>query len=288
MHEVLIVTASELDDHEWCPQYHDFRHKQRRRLIALEPEWAIHGNWAHKQLEQMIQGHPPRDLPPSMPGATGRALVLSMHAWWERFGKVHPWDHVLMAEKPGEVNLGWLGDGVCTLERTATSKIEVRFRGIPDGIVVWHGQGYHLSHKTTGPSTPVDVLCQGLAHSLHENLYPLLAREWFPDLPWGGTCANIIRKLAEKRAIEAPEQALHIEFLPITAEGIERARLDALDIVLRIAESRERVHRRRKGCLGIHGNSKCAYFGVCWERISIDNDTLYESYNPTERYERPE
>lgn len=268
--EPLVVTASELDDHEWCPQYHEWRWRTKRRLSGPEPEWAVLGKWLHLQMESMIQGHPPSaQLTPPIPIAKGRALLAAVHAWWAKYGREHPWESVLVAEKSLSVDIGKLKSGR-----------RVVFRGIPDAVVVWDGALWHCSHKSLSGYSPVDVFCAGLARELHECLYPLLVRASWPGLPYGGTLANIVRKLAERRTNEDAAQALHIEFIPVDEADIERARRDAIEL----CEVLDSKRRARKSCTGKFGNSLCAYYGPCWRGIPIES-ALFEDANPLERYE---
>ncbi len=222
------------------------------------------GTWAHKQLDSMMRGTPPCDLVPPEDNAKWRALTTGLYAWWEKYGIEHPWEAVLATETPHKVQLS----------------PSVWFQGIPDSWVVAFESLWHVSHKTIDQSKPPSVFCAQQGQTIHEAGYAMLGADIY-NIPYGGSMINVVRRLSEKRMNEDAMQALHLEFIPISAKQIARARDDILYTAERMND--EHILRRRV-CGGKFLNSKCQYYASCWEGISLDS-ILYTDYNPTARYD---
>ena len=262
---------SELEDHDFCPEYHHNRWMLQQVGIMDESEPLRLGTYAHKVLERMMRGEKPSFTAKLL--ASERALDLALAAWWGKLGIAHPWDAVLETEQALELEV-WspeLGQAGFVLF------------GTPDACVTWEGKLWHLQHKTIGQSIPVGVFSAGIAQSLHEAGYAALLQHAHPGIPYGGTLLNIVRRLSEKRALEDPSQALHIEFLAITPAQIERGLRDISHKAQQIL-AQTRRYRRRAACWGIYRNKLCEYYPSCWQGISINDAVLFEHKNPLSHY----
>jgi hypothetical protein len=267
------VTGSELLAFDRCPEFRRNLWEKRRQKQHSESEAQALGKWAHEILANMMKGISPGqlELPWFSQLAKARALRLALLAWWDRYSVSTPWSEVILVEEPltAQIRTGrppeWAGD--------------VILQGIPDAMVLWQGALWHCQHKTLDQSQSVENFACSVAQSLHESIYAILAKNRWPELRYGGTMLNIVRKMSEGAMLENASRALWLEFLPIGDRQIERAK----DDILWMVDHFDEPWRRRSGCVEV-GRGKCPYYEACWEGISLSDDSIYEDAIPDERY----
>ena len=267
------ISISEIKDHNLCPMYHWNRWKEERRAVEEQSEAVTLGTYAHTHLADMMKGRTLR-LGAEKLTAAERAVDTALVAWSTQYFHVDsallPWDEVLLVEEPLHLQL----------------TDDITLVGIPDAIVKSQGTLWHVQHKTIAQTIPVGVFTQGVAVSLHECGYAALIKNHYPNVPYGGTMLNIVRRMSEKRISDNPLQSLHLEFIPMSdariADGIADITLKARQILSEYQG--ERVEKRRESCTGLYRNKLCGYYDSCWRGVSIHNDILYEDANPRTRY----
>lgn len=262
------VSGSELVAFERCPVYHSNLYIHGRGRIGPPSESIELGKWAHEVLASMMKGIAPNspevmNQPWWATDAKARALKLALLAWWDRYSAHTPWDQP-----------------VIQVERALSVQMDTfTLVGIPDAIVRFQGALWHVQHKTLDQSRSVATYAQGVAASLHESIYAILIKKAFPSEPYGGTMLNVVRKLSEKGAKEDASRALHLEFIPIADAQLQRA----IDDISWAVGHFGITWRNRSSCVSPWG--LCAYYESCWQGISLNDDSIYESVNPRERYE---
>lgn len=267
------VTVSEVLTFDQCPQMWAWKYV---RGIAEEPTAAQRlGQALHTWFaERLRTGLPPGKLservhPDDLEDA--EAIDLALPEWERRFSDP-PWEEVVMVERELTMSVG-----------------DLQLLGKPDAVVRWMGKYWHTQHKSVGRSVPVEKFAMSVQKSLHEGLYcTMLEHNGYH--PTTGTMLNAVRKLSANTIKKSPGQALHLEFLPVTLpmrEGamqdlIARAReMRALESTL--DSSKPRAYRDRTACNGRFGNSRCPYYGVCWEGQEPEE---FPQQDPLERYRK--
>ena len=281
----LYITGSQLQDFERCPEYHRALWLLNRERIGPENENLLMGTWAHEALAILMRwpGTSPVSLPWFGTNAKWQALHLAIQAWADRYSMdvYRPWTKLIETENPLETPLVideqviLVSPKPTVLNGGKTVSIlgqEVWLLGTPDAWVIRHGKLWHVQHKTLDQSQSIANFAFKVAQSLHESIYAILGMAHWPELEYGGTMLNIIRKISLKRAKESPHEALHLEFIPITPEQIERAKLDLLYCVRHFHDG----WRRRSACSG-PPYGKCPYYEACWQGASLDDDILYQT-----------
>lgn len=69
------------------------------------------------------------------------------------------------------------------------------FQGRPDRVVEVYGKAMHVQNKTIGAARDIGQYISLARRNMHELLYGDFLSRKYPDLPYGGTIYNIIRKL---------------------------------------------------------------------------------------------
>jgi len=274
------LSVSEMQDWISCPQLWFWKwvlnRAVRRPGPALRAGLAVHACFE----ERLRSGDRPgidADFAEAEPNLA-RVLTAALGAWDRKYlDSEPPWTEIIAVEEPLRLQL----------------TEELALVGRPDSIVRWQSGIWHVQHKTTGQSTPVATFAAGIRRSFHENLYGVLIENAYPNERYMGTMLNVVRKLSMKRVDEDPNQALHMEFLPIPkaqrlqavesfrfyGKQIKSWRDELSGVNLRI------IPQNREHCTGQYKNTLCSHFGPCENPEAIWQDEHYETYDPRSRYQ---
>lgn len=135
--------------------------------------------------------------------------------------------------------------------------------GRPDAVVFGHDHKlYHLQHKAMMLSLSLSAYKEGMRLSPHELGYRLMIENRFPDVPYGGTISNILKK----GGIPGIEK-LDEDLIPIgakdTRDFILRVRDVVADMQFTIEDVKKGKTAPRNGDACFQNNSLCVYHKVC-------------------------
>jgi len=203
-----------------------------------------------------------------------RGMIEPLAFWKDQF----PIEETLEVEQPFEFYL------------TSGAK----FRGRPDRVVKAYGKAFHMQHKTMAAGVKPDVFVMLMSEKMHELLYAYYLRKKYAKhgLEYGGTIANIIRKLKYRskqvtkaeplgKILHTPEEMLFQNAVPISWESVEQAYTDAnglsvlMDRTVEMYLSGKRIERNRRLDGGLHGNAIDPYTLVAIGEIDLADDTFF-------------
>jgi len=246
--------VSEVIDFDNCPTLHRNRWVRENRTenssFALELGTAV-----HKVLKQIVLGESvenvedligPAAIPKDRNSAKSADLVL---AQWKSIPR--DWE-VIAAEELMEMEVTDPDGGSFVLY------------GTPDLVVRWSGKTWHVQHKTLSASRPLWSYVKEIKSSLHEGLYGEMIDRTYGN--YAGTMLNVVRKISLKQATLDPSTGMHMEFMKIS-KSLRTEVLADLTMRKRDLENayrdKDRPYKRRKHCLGTHGNQACYLYEAC-------------------------
>ena len=202
-----------------------------------------------------------------------RSMIEPLAFWKDQF----PVEETLEVEQPFEF---WLTSGA-------------KFRGRPDRVVKVYGKAFHMQHKTMSAGVRADTFMMLMSEKAHELLYAYYLRKKYAKLglEYGGTIANIIRKLKYRskptkaepmgKILHTPEEMLFQNAVPIDWESVMRAFDEVNDLSIHMDRTLEMylsdklIPRNRRLDGGRYGNSIDPYTLVAVGELDINDDTFF-------------
>ena len=277
------VNISRIQARLMCPAYEHYRYRLKRAPqfagVALYTGIAVH-KFFEVFLPHASEVYSRRDAMDALEAEFKKAFALCEDGD-ERYEKLN-FDLKLMRLllPQWEVPKDWRVLGVEKIMEVDTPINGHTLFGRLDALVEWNGRLWHMQHKTASAYTSIPIYVKAIQRSWHENVYAAMVRKAFPDRLYGGTCLNLVRKVAQKVAQDpkAVHSAFHIEYIPISTKAMNDTLTDLDAIVDTMHFEEEDAQARRvatenapafrpvqhhDACTGKYGNSLCAYLDVC-------------------------
>lgn len=179
----------------------------------------------------------------------------------------------------------------------------IAVRGRPDRMAVVFGKLVHVQNRTLAAGVNFGLYTELAKRDYHELVYAWAMQKKYPDLKYGGSLMNLIRKLKfrskptkacpEGKVIHAPNEMFGQFMVPMLDNQIDLAMHDLrkdtheMQRTIAVYESEGEFpspNRQRDG--GPFGNSKDIYFDVFMGKISVDDDKWFKTredmYAPTD------
>lgn len=165
-------------------------------------------------------------------------------------------------------------------------------RGRPDRVAPLYGRIVHVQNRTLNAGLNFGLYCELSRRSLHENIYAYALKQKYPEMSYGGTLMNLMRKLKYRGAptkkdpggkiLHSVNELFYQGIVPITDASIEEALRCVRWWVDEMRETEENV---RQGNLpapnetihgGPYGNSKDPFFDVLQGTVDIYDDEFFK------------
>lgn len=251
-----MISISDLRTWITCPA--KLRYAQERVPISISPSLDL-GTVFHSHMERRWQkalGRPVGPITlPQTPESTLEWQKLEPHA---------------TAWKPPS---GWAIRDVelplrGPLARWDGRKPDHDLVGRLDALIEWNQKLWSLQYKTCGSSVPLDNLAASVRMSFHEAAYQHLVEttRWPLGAPFGGTILLTAKKLSQK-SLTAGQNPIALHYLTRTPAE-QKILLTDLSKALDSMETSQ-PFKNWESCFGPFKNSKCPFFPVCHEGISL-------------------
>lgn len=165
--------------------------------------------------------------------------------------------------------------------------------GRPDRMARCFGKLFHFQNRSLDGSRNIGLYLELAKDDMHELLYGLAMREKYPDIPYGGSVFNIVKKLKYRatptranpvgKVLRDIDEILVQAAIPILPDRQYQALVD----IACIAEEMERtIERAQRGVLparnreldgGMYGSSIDPYLPALRTPGELWNDDLYKN-----------
>jgi len=170
---------------------------------------------------------------------------------------------------------------------------EIQIKGRPDRMAVCYGKLFHVQNRSLAGSKNIGLYSELATEDMHELLYAWAMTKKYPDIPYGGTIYNLLRKLRyrsaptkahpEGKQQRALSELLVQQAIPIMPAAQERA---LHDVVWIAGEMERTIKRAAEGILparnreldgGWFGNSRDPYWPVITGQATLADEALYKN-----------
>lgn len=178
----------------------------------------------------------------------------------------------------------------------------VVIRGRPDRMAIVYDRGVHIQNRTLASGINFGLYTELAKRDYHELIYAWAMKQKYPDLKYGGTLMNLIRKLKyrgvptkacpEGKILHELSEIFGQYMVPMLSAQIDHALRDILwdanEMRRTIQEYEDKgvfpsPNRKLDG--GPYGNKIDPYFGVFMGKVSVDDPEYFkpreEMYAPT-------
>jgi hypothetical protein len=171
-------------------------------------------------------------------------------------------------------------------------------KGRPDRMQMMWGQLFHWQNRGLAAGTNFPLYAEIAKRNMHEHVYAYAMKEKYPNIPYGGTVYNLLRKLKyrgvptkkdpEGKILHTIDEMFWQGLVTITPE----LNTEMMEIVTRYAQEmrfarmlydQDRVWPLPNETIhgGIYGNSMDPYFRVLNGEVGLDSETLFKDREDT-------